>query len=70
MPPLEPIVPRDSGLRRSFCQPRDYCGIVQREFRWLGYDEDNRNHTYLRITFADSSRLDLALPPKPTQTAP
>ncbi|GAA0516160.1 hypothetical protein GCM10011581_46000 [Saccharopolyspora subtropica] len=36
--------------------------VVRREFRWLGYDRDNRDGQYLRITFTDGSRLDLHIP--------
>ncbi|MEV0698202.1 hypothetical protein AB0I53_09820 [Saccharopolyspora sp. NPDC050389] len=40
------------------------CDVVQREFRWLGYEKEHRHRPYLRINFIDGSRLDLRIPVK------
>ncbi|QIZ34470.1 hypothetical protein [Saccharopolyspora sp. ASAGF58] len=37
-------------------------GVVPREFRGHDYDKDNRSSSYLRINFADGSRLELRIP--------
>ncbi|GAA4886002.1 hypothetical protein [Saccharopolyspora cebuensis] len=39
--------------------------VVRRKFRRLGYEEENRAGTYLRITFVDDSCLDLHLADNP-----
>lgn len=60
------VIPEEGGLKvvERACVPTDTIDgydVVRRDFRWLGYDKENRDSSYLQIGFVDGSRLDLRL---------